>query len=79
MGSALHVYLPESSTKGSEISVAITYATTKSSTALQWLAKEYVLISLCQSHSQDETHEDRLRERASPICSANANQSMHAL
>ena len=43
MGSALHVYLPDTVNKGKEIKVTVTYATTKASTALQWLDKEYAL------------------------------------
>ena len=43
MGSALHVYLPDTVNKGTDIKVTVTYATTKASTALQWLDKEYAL------------------------------------
>ncbi len=40
MGSALHVPLLPGTTEGSTAKVAISYQTTKESTALQWLAKE---------------------------------------
>jgi len=55
MGSALHVPLAPGTRAGSTIKVAILYATTKDSTALQWLAKEQTqgkqfpyLFSQCQ-------------------------------
>ncbi|VDC07016.1 unnamed protein product [Peniophora sp. CBMAI 1063] len=55
MGSALHVYLPDAASKGAEVKLTVTYATTKASTALQWLDKEQTqgkefpyLFSQCQ-------------------------------
>ena len=52
MGSALHVYLPETVKKGAEIKLTVTYATTKASTALQWLDKEYVLFAWRNNNSR---------------------------
>lgn len=40
MGSALHVLLPSTAAKGSDITVKIYYETTDGCTALQWLEKE---------------------------------------
>jgi len=42
MGSALHVPLGLQIEAGSTVKVTITYRTSKGSTALQWLAKEYI-------------------------------------
>jgi hypothetical protein len=43
MGSALHIPLPSGLKAGSSVAVKIGYRTTKDSTALQWLDKEYVI------------------------------------
>lgn len=42
MGSALTIPLPSALKKGDEITVFITYNTTKDCTAIGWLSKEWV-------------------------------------
>lgn len=77
MGSALHVPLLQGTKAGYTTKVTIFYKTTKDSTALQWLAKEYTkpgFYSLTSIHATRAL--DKHKERDFPISSANVNQYM---
>jgi hypothetical protein len=77
MGSALHVPLPKRIEADSTVKVTISYRTTKESTALQWLAKEYILVDLLiHRNIHAERLPDRPKESNSRICLANVNRSM---
>jgi hypothetical protein len=77
MGSALHVPLAPRIEADSTVKVTISYRTTKGSTALQWLAKEYISV---EPHIHQYIHgkptPDRLKESNSRICLANVNRYM---
>ena len=77
MGSALHVPLAQRIEADSTVKVTISYRTTKGSTALQWLAKEYILVDpLIRQYIHAESSSDRRKESNSRICLANVNQDM---
>lgn len=77
MGSALHVPLSPGIAADSTVKVTISYRTTKGSTALQWLAKEYILVDpLIHQYNHAECPTGRLKEGNSRICSANVNRYM---
>ena len=77
MGSALHVPLAQRIEADSTVKVAISYRTTKGSTALQWLAKEYILVDpLIRQYIHAERSPDRRKENNSRICLANVNRFM---
>lgn len=77
MGSAVHISLPSRLAKGDKIQVQIQYETSPSSTALQWLEKEYVWNSSENMHLNRGS--DRPRENSSRTCLVNANQFMQGL
>jgi adenine C2-methylase RlmN of 23S rRNA A2503 and tRNA A37 len=75
MGSALHVPLPSRIEANSTVKVTISYRTTKESTTLQWLAKEYILVDpLIHQNIHAERLPGRLKESNSRICLANVNR-----
>ena len=77
MGSALHIPLSPRIAADSTVKVTISYRTTKGSTALQWLAKEYILVDpLIHQYIHLECPTGRLKEGNSRICLANVNRYM---
>lgn len=77
MGSALHVPFPSKIEADSTVKVTVSYRTTKDSTALQWLAKEYILVDpLIYQYIHAEYLPDRLKESSSHICLANVSRYM---
>jgi hypothetical protein len=77
MGSALHVPLAQRIEADSTVKVTICYRTTRGSTALQWLAKEYILVDpLIRQYIHADRLLDRRKESNSRICLANVNRYM---
>lgn len=76
MGSALHVPLAQRIEAHSTVKVTISYKTTKGSTALQWLAKEYILVDPIIRQYIYARPLDRRRESNSRICLANVSRYM---
>lgn len=77
MGSALHIPLVPGTKAGSTTKVTIFYKTTKDSTALQWLVKEYIWADF-HIHTYIYAPHALGRHRASnsPTSSASVNRYM---
>ena len=76
MGSALCIELPAGLKSGQYIDVKVSYTTTKDSTALQWLDKEYIVLFWYIFSCLDSgLYPDRPKEKSSLIYSASASRS----